>query len=212
MHQPHRHYTICIIVLIVASLCACSNNNAPQLPELTSTATVLAFGDSLTYGTGADRDESYPAVLSQLSGHTVINAGIPGEISAQGRERLPALLDKHRPELLLLTHGGNDMLRRFNADITRNNIESMIIAAQQRNIPVILVGIPKLGLMFLDTAEIYDEIAEKYGLVYEDSIFAEVESDNALKSDQIHPNAKGYRRIAEAMYKLLTEHGALPSS
>ena len=190
-------------------LSACSDST-PRLPQLAENTVILAFGDSLTYGTGANENQSYPAVLSKLTGRTVINAGIPGEVSAQGRERLPALLDRHRPELLLLCHGGNDLLRRINAAITRSNIESMIEAATQRNIPVLLIGVPKPGLMFLDTAEIYSEIAEKYKLVYEGDILPDVESDSALKSDQIHPNADGYQRIAAAIYRLMTNSGALP--
>ena len=201
---------------ISASLLACSlllsacSDSTPRLPQLAENTVILAFGDSLTYGSGAKENQSYPAVLSKLTGRNVINAGIPGEVSAQGRERLPALLDRHRPELLLLCHGGNDLLRRINSAITRSNIESMIEAATQRNIPVLLIGVPKPGLIFLDTAEIYSEIAEKYKLVYEGDILPDVESDNALKSDQIHPNADGYRRIAAAIYRLMTNSGALP--
>ena len=201
---------------ITASLLACSmllsacTDSTPRLPQLAEHTVILAFGDSLTYGTGADKNQSYPAVLSKLTGRTVINAGIPGEVSAQGLERLPALLDRHRPELLLLCHGGNDLLRRINSAITRSNIEAMIEAATQRNIPVLLIGVPKPGLMFLDTAEIYSELAGKYNLVYEDEILPDVESDSALKSDQIHPNADGYQRIAAAIYRLMTNSGALP--
>jgi len=201
---------------IITSLLTCSlllsacSDSTPRLPLLAENTVILAFGDSLTYGTGANKNQSYPAVLSKLTGRTVINAGIPGEVSAQGRERLPALLDRHRPELLLLCHGGNDLLRRINSAVTRSNIESMIQAATQRNIPVLLIGVPKPGLIFLDAAEIYSEIAEKYKLAYEGEILPDVESDSALKSDQIHPNADGYQRIAEAIYHLMTKSGALP--
>ncbi|MGB5716043.1 MAG: arylesterase [Gammaproteobacteria bacterium] len=194
----------CIVLLFVFS------DNAPRLPQLAENTVILAFGDSLTYGTGVKKNQSYPAVLSELTGRTVINAGIPGEVSAQGRERLPALLDRYRPELLLLCHGGNDLLRHVNSAITRTNIESMIEAATQRNIPVLLIGVPKPGLLFLSAADIYSEIAEKYKLVYEDEILPDVESNSALKSDQIHPNADGYQRIAAAIYRLMTESGALP--
>jgi acyl-CoA thioesterase-1 len=201
---------------LTASLLACTllllacSDGTPRLPQLAENTVILAFGDSLTFGTGAKEDQSYPAVLSKLTGRTVINAGIPGEVSAQGLERLPALLDRYRPELLLLCHGGNDLLRRISSAITRSNIESMIEAATQRNIPVLLIGVPKPGLIFLDSAEIYSEIAEKYKLVYEDEILPDVESDSALKSDQIHPNADGYQRIAAAIYRLMTKSGALP--
>ena len=190
-------------------LSACSDST-PRLPRLAENAVILAFGDSITHGNGANENQSYPAVLSQLIGRRVINAGNPGEVSALGRERLPALLDRHHPDLLLLCHGGNDFLRRINVDITRSNIETMIEAAAQRNIPVILIGVPKLGLIFLESAEFYSEIADKHELVYEGEILPDVESDSTLKSDQIHPNAAGYQRIAETIYRLMSESGALP--
>ena len=207
MRPGHGIITSLLVCSLLLSACS---DSTPRLPLLAENTVILAFGDSLTYGTGAHVNQSYPAVLSKLTGRTVINAGIPGEVSAQGRERLPALLDRHRPELLLLCHGGNDLLRRINSAVTRSNIESMIEAATQRNIPVLLIGVPKPGLMFLDAAEIYSEIAEKYKLVYEGDILPDVESDSALKSDQIHPNADGYQRIAAAIYQLMTKSGALP--
>ena len=207
MRPGHGIITSLLVCSLLLSACS---DSTPRLPLLAENTVILAFGDSLTYGTGAHENQSYPAVLSKLTGRTVINAGIPGEVSAQGRERLPALLDRHRPELLLLCHGGNDLLRRINSAVTRSNIESMIEAATQRNIPVLLIGVPKPGLMFLDAAEIYSEIAEKYKLVYEGDILPDVESDSALKSDQIHPNADGYQRIAAAIYQLMTKSGALP--
>jgi len=197
------------LLAAILLLCACTDST-PRLPQLAENAVILAFGDSITHGNGANENQSYPAVLSQLTGHPVIDAGVPGEVSAQGRERLPALLDRHRPDLLVLCHGGNDFLRRINVAITRSNIEAMIEAAAQRNIPVILIGVPKLGLIFLESAGFYSEIADKYNLVYEGEILPEVESDTALKSDQIHPNAAGYQRIAEAIYRLMNESGALP--
>jgi lysophospholipase L1-like esterase len=208
MMQPGPGVTA--LLLACSILLSACGDSTPRLPRLAENTVILAFGDSLTYGTGADKNQSYPAVLSKLTGRTVINAGIPGEVSAQGRERLPALLDRHRPELLLLCHGGNDLLRRINSAVTRANIESMVEAAAQRNIAVLLIGVPKPGLVFLDAAEIYGEVAEKYKLVYEGEILPDVESDSALKSDQIHPNAEGYQRIAAAIYQLMTNSGALP--
>jgi lysophospholipase L1-like esterase len=189
-------------------LTACSDSK-PYLPLLSPDAVILAFGDSLTFGTGADREQSYPAVLAQLSGHTVINAGIPGEVTAEGVRRLPALLDRHMPELLILCHGGNDLLRKLNKDSTRSNIETMITTASQRNIPVLMIGVPQPALLFLEPAGVYNEIAEKYGLAYESEILPAVEADNSLKSDRIHPNAEGYQQVADAVYELLKESGAL---
>jgi acyl-CoA thioesterase-1 len=196
-------------VLTLGLLLGACTESTPRLPLLDSNSVILAFGDSLTRGSGAAEEQSYPAVLSRLTGRTVINAGIPGEVSEQGLQRLPALLDRLRPDLLLLCHGGNDMLRRFSTDITRDNIEAMISLAVERGIPVLLIGVPKPGLVFLKPAAFYAEIAEQYDLVYEGDILAEVESDNSLKADQIHPNADGYSQIAAALHHLLQRSGAL---
>lgn len=199
---------IAALLLLAIGLGACSDSK-PQLPLLSADAVILAFGDSLTFGSGANSEHSYPAELARLTGLTVINAGIPGEVTAQGVRRLPALLDRYKPQLLLLCHGGNDLLRKIGTAMTRDNIEKMISEADQRNIPTLLIGVPQPALMFLEAAPIYNEIAEQHGLVYEGEILPEVEADNKLKSDRIHPNAAGYRRMADAISQLLRQSGAL---
>jgi len=102
-----------LLLVLTLFISACDNKPVPVFNKLSQEAIILAFGDSLTYGTGASKGANYPSVLSALSTHTVINAGISGEISSNGLSRLPALLDKHQPELLILIHGGNDMLRKI---------------------------------------------------------------------------------------------------
>ena len=199
---------VAALLLLAMGLGACSDSK-PQLPLLSADAVILAFGDSLTFGTGANSEHSYPAELARLTGLTVINAGIPGEVTAQGVRRLPALLDRYKPQLLLLCHGGNDLLRKIGTAMTRDNIEKMISEADQRNIPTLLIGVPQPALMFLEAAPIYNEIAEQHGLVYEGEILPQVEADNKLKSDRIHPNAAGYRRMADAISQLLRQSGAL---
>jgi lysophospholipase L1-like esterase len=196
---------LCSLLLISA----CSDSQ-PRLPVLPDEATLLAFGDSLTFGTGAAPAESWPAVLARLTGRKVINAGIPGEVSASGKSRLPGLLDAHHPDLLILCHGGNDLLRKFNPQATRANLGAMIASAIKRNIPVLLVGVPRPGLVLLESAELYDRLAQQYGLAYEGDILPAVESDNSLKSDHVHPNAAGYRKIAGALLRQLQASGALP--
>jgi lysophospholipase L1-like esterase len=196
--------------LVVLLLAGCDSAPLP-LPPLAPDAVILAFGDSLTYGTGAPPAQSYPAYLEALTGHRVINAGVPGELSRAGVRRLPALLEQHRPGLLILCHGGNDLLRKVNEAELRRNLSTMIDMSRQRGVSVVLVGVPKPALLFLDTAPLYQEIALQHGIPLEDTILTELISDAALKSDQIHPNGNGYQALAKAVFQLLVDSGALPA-
>ena len=169
---------------------------------------MLAFGDSLTHGTGAKAEESYPAVLSQLVGRTVVRAGAPGEQSAGGLERLPGVLDEHRPRLVIVCLGGNDMLRKQPQDVIESNLRAMLREIRSRGMDAVLIGVPAPGLI-TSAPEFYDKLAKEFGIPYEGKIVTSVLYKPELKSDPIHPNADGYRRIAEAMAKLLRDAGAI---
>ncbi len=198
-------------VLLLVAIAACSDR-APSLAPLGAGAAILAFGDSLTYGTGAGREASYPAVLEQLTGLPVINAGVPGEVTAQGLTRLRGLLERHRPALVILCHGGNDMLRRENAEAIYSNLEAMVDQVHAHGAQLLLVGVPQPRLLFLQPAEIYDRLANHRHLVYLRDVLPQLESDAALKSDPIHLNAEGYRRLAAAIHELMQATGAVLDS
>lgn len=178
----------------------------PAYPPLPPEAVVVAFGDSLTYGTGAAPEESYPARLERLLNRRVINAGIPGEISPDGLARLPEVLDEHSPALLILCHGGNDMLRQLDRDALKENLRAMIALAQSRNIPVLLLGVPEPRLK-LDTAAVYEALAEETGVLYEGDILTSVLQWPSTKHDLIHPNAAGYEKVAVAVFEALADAG-----
>jgi lysophospholipase L1-like esterase len=195
------------IFLFLLILTSCGNN-VPPLSPLPSDAVILAFGDSLTFGTGASKKESYPEVLSQLIQRRVINAGVPGEKTTEGLARLPAILQQHQPKLLLLCHGGNDFLQRTSEQQTIDNLKKMIQFAKDQQIEVVLIGVPQPGL-FLSAADFYQEIAHSFNIPYEKEILSNLLSDNNLKSDQIHPNSIGYRKLAEAIAQLLRQATAI---
>jgi lysophospholipase L1-like esterase len=178
------------------------------MEPLARDAVVLAFGDSLTFGTGAAEDESYPAQLEKMIGRRVVRAGVPGEVSAQALERLPAALDEHAPRLLLLCIGGNDFLQRLGNAQAERNVREMVKLARSRGIAVLLIGTPEPGFTVSPPA-FYAGIAKEYRLAYEQSIIGEVLKDRTLKSDPIHPNALGYQRIAERLAASLKERGAI---
>lgn len=198
----YRIFSLTLLLLLAAC------GDSAELPRLGSDAIILSFGDSLTKGTGAEEPESYPTILAGLTGRTVINAGIPGELSAEGLKRLPALLDKHTPDLLILCHGGNDILRKRDLNQMGENVRAMIRLAQERDIPVVLLGVPQPAI-FLSSAEIYREIADSTGVMFIEDVIADVLSDNALKSDPAHPNGSGYRVITEEIHAVLQDAGAV---
>jgi acyl-CoA thioesterase I len=195
-----------IISLCVALLSACSK--APSLPTLDANATILAFGDSLTFGTGAVSNESYPSKLQSLISRKVIAAGVPGEVSADGLARLPQALEEHQPKLLILCHGGNDFLRKLGEAQTKSNVRAMLKLALDKGISVVLIATPKPGLI-VKTPEFYKEIASEFAIPFDDAMLKKVLTDNELKSDLVHPNAKGYSHIAEQLAKLLKRAGAI---
>jgi lysophospholipase L1-like esterase len=195
-----------ILAAGLAGLSACDGGR--RLSPLADDAVILAFGDSLTFGSNASPGESYPAVLQQLTGRTVVNEGIPGELSAEGLARLPDLLDRHRPRLLLLCHGANDILRGMDQKQAADNVRAMVQLARDRDIDVVLIAVPKFGFL-LAPAEWYREIAEATEIPLEEETMSRIVRDPALKSDQVHPNAAGYRRLAEAVAAKLREAGGI---
>ena len=196
------------IAILFLLLGACGGESAPELSLLADDDVILAFGDSLTHGSGAKKNESYPAILEELSGRRVINAGISGEESGPGLSRLPAALEKHQPALLILCHGGNDLLHKRDKNKMEENLRAMIHLAKDKNIPVVLLGVPKPGL-FLSSFELYKNIADSTDVIFLENLIPDVLGDRSLKSDTVHPNKDGYRVMAETIYSTLQAAGAL---
>lgn len=194
-------------LLIIAALAGCGER-VPRIPAVAPNEVVVAFGDSLTYGTGAAESESYPAVLAQLIGRRVVRAGVPGEVTAQGLARLPQVIEEHRPALVIVCLGGNDLLRRVDEQQIRSNLRQIITTIRGRGISVVLVGVPRPALL-TSAATFYGELAKEYGIPYEGKVLNDIMHQLDLKADTIHPNAKGYRRMAEAIAALLKQAGAV---
>jgi len=192
----------------VAALALGGCGDAPKLARLAPDAVVLAFGDSLTYGTGVAEADSYPAQLESLIGRKVVRAGLPGEVSAQALARLPAALEEHQPKLLLLCIGGNDFLRNLSQAEAAANVRRMISLAKSKGSDVLLIGAPEKGLL-VTPPKFYAELASDLRVPYEGKVIGEVLRSPELKSDPIHPNARGYRMIAERVAELLKKSGAL---
>lgn len=197
---------VLLVFFALFLLAAC--DRAPTLAKLNSHDVIVAFGDSLTHGTGASEDTAYPAVLATLTGRTVINAGVPGDTTSSALERLPGVLAEHQPQLVLLCLGGNDMLRKQPEAATENNLRLLVQTIRASGAEVMLIAVPEPKL-FGGAPDFYGRIAEEMQLPLEDDIFSDVLKDNRLKSDPIHANAAGYRVVAEKLSEFLKEAGAL---
>jgi len=193
--------------LILLLFCIACSRQADLIP-LPSGGVILAFGDSLTYGTGVAAKYSYPVVLESLSSHKVIRSGVPGEVSADGLVRLKKVLKEVNPSLVVLCHGGNDGLRRIPASRTEGNLRSMIALVREAGAQVVLVAVPKFGI-FPEALDYYERLADDLQVPVEFDVISDLERDAAMKSDQIHFNQQGYRLMAEAVLSLLKDSGAL---
>lgn len=194
------------IFILLLSIVSCSSDKA--FDKLNNHSPILAFGDSLTAGVGASENDAYPNQLAKLIGLKVVNAGISGETTKEGLTRLPSVLDKYNPQLVILLEGGNDILRNYNLVQTKQNLAKMIEEIQSRNIQMIFLGVPKKNI-FSDSAPLYQELAEQYNLVFDGEIISTLIKKKRYKSDSVHFNALGYQKLSERLYEILNDNGAL---
>ena len=194
-------YLAIALIIIVLLISFKKENN--QVNRLDKTDTILAFGDSITYGFGADEGKNYPYQLAQATGYKIINAGVNGDTSQEGLKRLPSLLKDDSIKLLLLCFGGNDILQKQPLSSLKSNIKKMIQLAKTKNISVVLISVPNVSLFGLDPLDLYDEIADEEDVELIEGLLAHVLSKSSLKSDYIHPNNKGYSYMANQIDEYL---------
>ncbi|WP_202388677.1 arylesterase [Pontixanthobacter aquaemixtae] len=182
---------------------------ASDLPVMGPERRILAFGDSLFAGYGVAQSDSYPAKLEAALraggiNARVLNAGVSGDTTAAGLQRLAFTLDaqEEKPELFILELGGNDLLRGLPPKETRANIEAMLAELQKREIPVLLMGMrapPNFGDLQDDFDNLYPELAAQYDadLV---PFFMEpmVANPELIQSDRVHPTEEGIDALVDA--------------
>ena len=192
----------------LATLVACSSkaNNA----RIAKGATVVALGDSLTEGFGANT--AYPTVLQEITGWNVVNHGVSGNTSADILNRLPETLSLN-PKLVLFGIGGNDFLRKVDENETKNNIIKAVQQMKKNHIPIVLIAEPHFTVSALFGSfkdhPMYEEIAKQENIALASDLWSNILSDKSLKSDQIHANDAGYRQFAEKLAQFLKQQGFL---
>lgn len=214
-HLPRRRLLLALPALAASPLLAACSKRAPKPLALAAGSTVLALGDSLTSGVGAEAAAAYPAVLQELTGWQVVNGGISGDTTAQALARLPDLLQQHQPALVIVGLGGNDFLRQMSAATAKDNLREICRTASAAGAQVLLVAIPQFSLLAASTGRLgdhplYAELAKELQLPLHEKGWATVLSDASLRSDQVHANAQGYRRFAKGLAQQLRQTGWLP--
>lgn len=166
---------------------------------------IICFGDSITYGYGAEDGQNYPFFLSRFTGMPVINAGVDGESSSKALMRLEEDVLKKDPFLVIIEFGGNDFLDKVTFDATINNIKTMIDAIQARGAMVALVDI-SAGIVLGEYRKIFIKIAREKKTIFVSGLFRGIITNPALKSDFLHPNEKGYYLMAHRVYYAISPY------
>lgn len=205
--RPRRGFFLLVACIVLAV--ACSKPRESALPAGTQ---VVALGDSLTAGNGVSAQEAWPSLLAARTGWVIINGGVSGDTSAGGLSRLPALLDEHSPKLVLVSLGGNDMLRKVPETETIANLERILALVRAQGAHAVLLATPRpslAGAVFnaLSAADFYRQIAESKKIPLIEKALPEVLSDVNLKGDPLHPNAAGHSLLADKIFASLKEIG-----
>lgn len=176
-------------------------------------ATILVWGDSLSAGYGLRPKEDWPTLLQTRLAregfrHTVINASVSGETSAGGRSRLPAALDRHKPDLLILELGANDGLRGLQPAVMAENLAAMIQTARSKGAKVLLVGMqmpPNYGPAYTRRfQQTFTDVAKQHKVPLVPFLLDGFSDKRELfQSDGIHPTAEAQALIVDTVWKQL---------
>ena len=196
------HIALCAVILFLGYRVFFSSTPSQTVGSLGDT--IICFGDSLTYGTGAGQGMDYPAQLSKMIGKTVINAGVSGDTTARALRRLEHDVLAKSPDLVLITLGGNDLKNGVARDVAFENLKTIIESIQKTGARVIIGG---LNFPFRDRGfgRAYQELSDETGAVLIPNIFEGIMGNRKLMSDLIHPNDEGYKLIAERFYEAMLQ-------
>ena len=206
---------ICLSGCAAAQKRTSANANRPLIKPNVATGKprIVAFGDSLTAGFGLTENESYPYLLQQKLkadgyDYEVVNAGVSGDTSQGGLERIDWVLGMDNVKVLVLELGANDLLRGIPVAKMRANLDAMITKAQAKGVKVLLCGMlapPTMGQQYQrDYTATFPELADEHKTAFLPFILDNIALKKELnQADGIHPNAEGEKIMTENVYKSL---------
>ena len=194
--------TISLRLLFIIILAAFLGGAKPEIRNLGNSGTnIICFGDSITFGYGASAKEDYPTALAKLLRRPVINAGVDGDTTFEAMERLEQEVLSKDPYLVIVEFCGNDFLRKVPRRNTVENLEIIIDRIQSRGAMVALVDISAGGVFLDEYRKDFKKLAAQKKAIFIPAILHRIITSPAMKSDFFHPNARGYKLIAERVYK-----------
>jgi len=209
-----RFYVLLIIVGILSlslSLSASAEENVQ--PGQESGPVIIVLGDSLSAAYGMELSQSWPSLLQERLpqngyAYRVFNSSIAGDTTQGGLSRLPRLLKRHQPALVILELGGTDGLRGLPIEVTRANLSSMIEQSQSAGASVILTEMmipPNYGRTYTEKFnEMYTTLAEQYGITLLPFLLQDIALEEGLmQADGIHPTAQAQPLIVEQVWVVL---------
>ncbi|WP_213381301.1 arylesterase [Allochromatium tepidum] len=195
------------LLILIATLCLPCGAVFAEAPV------VLVLGDSLSAGYGIDTERGWVARLAERierNGlpHRVVNAAVSGETTAGGLTRLPALLDRHRPAVLVIALGANDGLRGWGFDVIRENLTRLVVQGREAGARVLLIGVrlpPNYGVSYTDGFQaVFMEVAAEQGVPLVPALLKGVAEDwGLMQADGLHPTAEAQERLLDNVWPTL---------
>lgn len=163
---------------------------------------IICFGDSVTYGYGANAGEDYPSILAKMITLPVINAGIDGDTTLEALKRLQADVLDREPLLVIIEFCGNDFLRKVSLETTVHNIKEMVERIQAQGAMVAIVDV-SAGMFLNEYRKAFSKLARDKKAIFVPSVLNAIITNPSMKSDFLHPNANGYKIIAQRVYRII---------
>ncbi|MFA5357069.1 MAG: GDSL-type esterase/lipase family protein [Candidatus Omnitrophota bacterium] len=196
----NKIFIACLFVFCSGVLCGCAKREIANIAS--QGKNVICFGDSITYGYGAEPGGDYPSALAKMIDTPVINSGIDGDTSTEAVRRLKSDVLERDPLLVIVEFGGNDFLRKIPREETLKNMSAIIDGAIKQGAMVAVADI-STGLIMREYRSAFCKLAKEKGAIFISGTLSGIITNPRLKSDFIHPNADGYNVIAQRVYRAI---------
>lgn len=196
----NRLLVIGLLSFLVIGLADCSKRDIKNIDS--KGKNIICFGDSITFGYGVNPGEDFPSILAKRLDAPVINAGIDGDTSIEAFRRLQADVLSREPLLVIVEFGGNDFLRNISVDTTAKIISDTVDSIQKTGAMVAIADI-SAGMFMREYRSTLREIAREKGAIFIPGLLSGIITNPSMKSDFLHPNASGYKLVAEKIFRAI---------